>query len=214
MNAGALHVIDHVYVFGDPAGPELPALAALGLAPDLHRRHVGQGTANACFGFADGYLELLWLVDEQEARDPLVKPLGLHERARWRETGASPLGIAVRPSVRGGQPPFPAWDYRPSYVPDDMTILMACNSGVLGEPLLFQIDRPFATFGQNQRLRHRRLQRVTVTVRDLAPMSLLRELSVPGLCLRDGTAPLLELEFAGAKSEADLRPTLPLLLRW
>lgn len=214
MNGANVHAIDHLYVFVDPAGPELAALAAQGLAPDLHRRHTGQGTANACFGFADGYLELLWLADEREARDPLVRPLGLHERARWRETGASPLGIGLRPSVVGGQPPFPAWDYRPSHVPNGTTIAMACNSGVLGEPLLFQIDRPFVAFGQNQRLRHRHLLRALVTVRDLAPMSLLRELSVPGLVLRDGTAPLLELEFAGAIGVADLRPTLPLVLRW
>jgi hypothetical protein len=207
-------VVDHVLLWCAVDAPELAALRAHGLDVDSRRRHDGQGTANACIGFADGYLELLWLDDDAAARDPLVKPLGLHERARWRETGASPFGLAVRPAAPGTPPPFAAWDYRPRYVPPGMSIAMACNSGVLGEPLLFQIDRPFAPLPGKHALSQRRLQRATLTVRDLAPMSLWRDVVVPGVVVRDGAEPLLELEFADATRTTDLRPALPLLLRW
>ncbi|MFY9345268.1 MAG: VOC family protein [Planctomycetota bacterium] len=206
--------LDHLAVFCSVDAPEAAALLALGLAIDVRRQHAGQGTANACIGFADGYLELLWLHDEQAARDPMVKPLGLSERARWRATGASPFAIALRPAAPAEPPPFPSWDYRPTFLPAGMRLAMACNSGVLGEPLLFQLDRPFVPLGGSHRLANRRLVTATVTIRDLAPMSLLHEVAVPGLVLRDGNEPLLELEFDAARATADLRPGLPLVLRW
>jgi hypothetical protein len=203
-----VHRLDHLFLFCAAGAPELAALTQIGLTADLRRRHQGQGTANVCIGFADGYLELLWLADDQEARLPLVKPLGLHERSRWRETGASPFGLCVRPDAPGTPPPFPTWDYAPAYLPGGLTIAMACNSGVLGEPLLFQVDRPFTAIGGGHALATRRLRQATVGVRDLAPMSL----------LRDAPAPLLELEFELAGADAarsfDLRPALPLVLRF
>jgi hypothetical protein len=206
------HALDHLFVFCRDGAPELSALQAHGLAADLRRDHQGQGTQNACLGFRNGYLELLWLHDEQAARDPHVKPLGLHERARWRDTAASPFGICVRPDTNGLPPPFPTWDYRPRYLPAGMTIDMACNSGVLGEPLLFRIDRPFVAFGSH-RLASRTLRQATLATPDLAPMSLLRDVAMPGLRLIDGDAHLLELEFDDAREQIDLRPALPLRLR-
>lgn len=214
-HATAGWVVDHVFVWCAAASPELLHLERQGLAAGVRREHRGQGTANACVGFADSYLELLWLADEAAARDPHVRPLGLSERARWRETGASPFGIALRPRGAVGESlPFVAWDYRPAYLPPELVIHMACNSGVLGEPLLFAIDRPFAPFGVPHRLANARLQKTIVTVVDQAPMSLLRDLAVPGLELRDGPEPLLEMEFAGAGAlTLDLRPQLPVALR-
>ncbi len=213
--------VDHVFAWCAVGAPELALLERAGLAVGVRREHRGQGTANACIGFADGYLELLWLADDAAARDPHVRPLGLSERARWRETGASPFGIALRPRTTPATSlPFVAWDYRPAYLPPDLTIHMACNSGVLGEPLLFAIDRPFAPFGVRHRFADARLRRATVTVVDLAPVSLLRDVAVAGLLLREGAEPLLELELGGGggggavgSAPIDLRPHLPLVLR-
>jgi Glyoxalase-like domain len=207
-----MHAIDHLFVFCRPQAPELTTLQAHGLLPGLRRDHPGQGTANVCIGFADAYLELLWLADETAARDPHVKPLGLQERARWRETGASPFGIAVRPEPAGAAPPFVPWDYRPSYLPPGMSIAMACNSGVLGEPLLFQVDRPYQSFGPRP-WSARRLVLAELVVPDLAPMSLLREVRVPGLRISDGPVARLDLHFDGAgTSPLDLQPSLPMRL--
>ena len=113
----------------------------------------------------------------------------------------------------GAAPPFVPWDYRPAYLPAGLSIDMACNSGVLGEPLLFQVDRPFTPFGVAHALHDRRLTRVVVTVPLLAPMSILREVQVPGLEFRDGDAALLELTLAPTRGNTiDLRPQLPLVL--
>ncbi len=209
-----MHVLDHLFVFCDRDAPEQKALAAHGMAVGVRRQHRGQGTANACIGFANAYLELLWLDDEAGSRDPHVKPLGLQERSRWRETGASPFGVCVRPTTAGAEPPFVAWDYRPAWLPPGMSLPMACNSGVLGEPLLFAVDRPFVPFGVPHRFAARTLERAVVTVHDMAPMSLLREVRVAGLEIRDGREPAMELWFDGGRGETvDLRPALPLVLR-
>jgi hypothetical protein len=208
-----MHAVDHIYVFCDRQAPEQRLLAAHGLAVGVRREHPGQGTANVCFGFADAYLELLWLDDEVAARDPMVKPLGLHERSRWRELSASPFGICLRATAAGAAPPFVAWPYRPSYLPPDTHIEMACNSGVIGEPLLFAVDRPFQPFGVPHALADRRLGEVVVTVPDLAPMSLLHDVAVPGLRIQAGAEHLLELTLLPATGRRiDLRPQLPLVL--
>jgi hypothetical protein len=210
-----MHVVDHVFVFCDRDAPERRHLIAAGLQVGVQREHRGQGTANACFGFRDAYLELLWLADEAGARDVMVKPLGLQERARWRESNASPFGVCLRPGAAGETTPFAAWPYRPGYLPAGTSISMACNSGVIGEPMLFAIDRPFQPFGVPHALADRRLAEVVITVPDLAPMSLLRELSVPTLQLRDGDAHLLELKFAEPVGRhLDLRPHLPAVIAW
>lgn len=207
-----MHAIDHLFVFCRPLAPEFDHLRRHGLQAGLRRAHTGQGTANLCIGFADAYLELLWLDDEHAARNAHSKPLGLHERARWRETGASPFGIAVRPERTGSPPPFVPWDYHPDYLPPGQSIAMACNSGVLGEPLLFQIDRPYVPFGP-QPWSARRLVAAELVVPDLAPMSLLRPVQVRGLRIVDGPAHRLDLHFGGAGgAPIDLQPALPVRL--
>ncbi|HEX5053613.1 MAG TPA: VOC family protein [Planctomycetota bacterium] len=209
-----MHVIDHVFVFCGRGAPEQQLLVAKGLRVGVQRQHPGQGTANVCFGFANAYLELLWLDSEAEARLPMVRPLGLQERARWRETNASPFGVCVRPVSPGAVPPFVQWDYRPAYLPPGLTIQMACNSGVLGEPMLFAVDRPFQPFDTGHGMAGAQLAQTTITVPDLAPMSLLREVAVPGLSIQAGPEPLMELSFEhGGGAVLDLRPQLPLVLR-
>jgi len=208
-----MHAVDHVFVFCDRGAPEQQHLAAAGLQVGVRREHRGQGTANVCFGFGDAYLELLWLDDEAGARQPMVKPLGLQERARWQQTNASPFGVCLRPTAAGARPPFVAWPYRPGYLPADTSIQMACNSGVIGEPMLFAFDRPFQPFGVPHALAQHRLAEVVVTVPDLAPMSLLREVKVPGLRIQAGDQHLMELHLQPANGRRiDLRPHLPLVL--
>lgn len=213
--------IDHFFVFTRLDAPEQQRLIEAGLAIGTRREHRGQGTQNVCFSFADSYLELIWLADEQGARDPMVKPLGLYERMHWRDHRASPFGICVKPEQAGAEPPFAHWDYRPEYLPADASIRMGCNSGVIGEPILFQLDRAGdateATTDAHALSRHR-LHKLKVTTPALAPMSLLHDLKVDGLELVAGSEHLMEVELRdGATAngnELDLRPELPVVLRW
>ncbi|MFL5355984.1 VOC family protein [Archangium sp.] len=127
----------HVFVFIERGAPEAARLEAAGLRESVRRRHVGQGTANVCYCFDNAFLELVWAEDEAELTGPTVARTRLAERARWRETGASPFGIALRTAP--DQPlPFPTWDYRPPYLPAGMAIPVALASEDPRQPMVFR----------------------------------------------------------------------------
>jgi hypothetical protein len=216
--------IDHIYVFTRVNAPEQQRLVDRGLCVGSHRDHAGQGTRNACFAFAGSYLELLWLEDDKAAHNVMAKPLGLYERMHWRTHKASPFGICVRPDSSepegaAAEPPFAHWDYRPDYLPEGVHIAMGCNSGVIGEPLLFQINRPFQPFGEEHTLSQFHIEKLVVTTPGLAPMSMLHEVTIDRLELRTGEEHLMEVTLRNAdlaigNEVLDLRPDLPVILRW
>src|SRR5262249_52786878 len=110
--------LDHVFLWVSAGGPEAERLAALGLTEGKPNRHVGQGTACRRFFFANTFLELLWVENPEETQGPLVSPLHFWERWSGRGSGTCPFGLIFRPaSGADTAPPFPAWDYRPPYLP-------------------------------------------------------------------------------------------------
>jgi hypothetical protein len=100
--------LDHLFLLTTPAAPEVAALAALGLTPTYRRTHVGQGTANVCYAFANAFLEVLWVTDAAEAQSPPVARMQLAARAAWPTGQSSPFGIAWRPTARGAHH-VPTW---------------------------------------------------------------------------------------------------------
>jgi hypothetical protein len=107
--------LDHVFMAVDDAVDAERTLTGFGLAFGLHAVHHGQGTANACAFFDNAYLELLWRHDEAELQSARVRSLGLQERLRWRETGACPLGVALR--APDPLPTIPTWAYEAGFLP-------------------------------------------------------------------------------------------------
>ncbi|WP_146647095.1 VOC family protein [Labilithrix luteola] len=123
---GAPFVLDHVFVFARPGGPEASALAALGLTDGEGKTHLGQGTANRCFFFQSAFLELIWVHDEQEARSAAIARTGLWEHSQYRQTGACPFGICLRAAEpENSAPPFETWGDRPPHVPTGSEIPVA-----------------------------------------------------------------------------------------
>jgi glyoxalase-like protein len=227
--------------------PEAARLTALGLVEGSPNTHPGQGTACRRFFFANAYLELLFVVDEAEARAEPARATRLFERWSRRRSGASPFGIVLRPADRasdsaadlplggsraaeGGSatkavtsaPPFPTWSYRPAYLPPGFAIEVAAGTP-LDEPELFYI--PFAR-------RPDRIGREPIAHGVPAAEITAVGIGVPGLGARSAAARAVEeigpvafapadehhmiLTFdAGARgAAADLRPDLPLVLRW
>ena len=123
----------HLFVFVDDRAVALAALDTCGLAESFRRTHDGQGTANVCACFDNAYLELLWPEDQGALASVSVARTRLAERSRWRETGASPFGIGLR-----GRIPFPTWEYRPPYLPEDVGIAIALGSEDPRQPFLFR----------------------------------------------------------------------------
>ena len=85
--------LDHVFCFSSPLLPEVDMLSRYQFLIGLGRNHPGQGTANRCVMFKKNYLELIYLYSEDESKKNQLK---LYRRANWKQTGASPFGIALR----------------------------------------------------------------------------------------------------------------------
>jgi len=204
--------VDHVFVFARRGAPERRRLLEHGLDIGAERRHQCQGTQNVCFGFADCYLELIWVCDDHEARSPQIAPLQLFERNSWRERAASPFGVCVR--VEPDEPtPFASWPFRPDYLPDGMRFDMARNHDAVQEPLLFALDRAMPAFPTEHARSGARLRELRITT-PLARDSLLRDVAVDGLVFVEGDEHRLELTLDDGRERLDLRPELPLVLRW
>jgi len=216
--------VDHVFICVENPQAAERALADFGLQFGRRRIHQGQGTANACVFFDNAYLELLWRHDDDELQSQVVRPVGLWERVRWRETGASPFGVAFRPE--NGEVPIETWPYDAPFLPEGTNIPIVTPQFMWREPLVFLSLTSQAPVtlpsGRQPPLEHRgarrRLTRVTVCGPEaprLSPgLSMLRELGVLGL--KPAAEHHLELEWDGATSGEfhDFRPTVPLVLRW
>ncbi len=208
--------IDHVLIFDDPGGPAAARLEAFGLTRGGSWTHPGQGTANHCYFFDNGYLELVWIADRVEAAAPVVRPLGLAERAGWRTDGTSPFGIAL--AMADGDrtpPPFPTFTYRAPYLPAGAAIAVAESLADADAPLVFRI--PAGRRGAVQPAGgFRRISDLWLTL-PAATGTEMQALQDLGLVrLRQGPGHHLEIAFDGAPRgrREDFRPALPLSIRY
>jgi len=145
------------------------------------------------------------------------------ERVRWRETGASPFGVALRPE--NGEVPLETWPYEAPFLPEGTNIPIVTPRFMWNEPLVFlYVSQPPVTAPSERqpprehRGERRRLTRVTVcgpeAPRPSRGLSMLGSLGVLGL--KPAAEHHLELDWDGATSGGfhDFRPTVPLVLRW
>ena len=215
---------DHVFICSENPAEAERALTDFGLQFGRRRIHRGQGTANACAFFDNAYLELLWRHDDDELQSEAVGPVGLWQRVRWRETGASPFGIAFRPE--GGEVPVETWPYLAPFLPGGANLPIVTPRFQWREPLTFisLTSQAPATLPPERRppLDHRgghhRLTAVTIYKPEGQEISVgLKDLCKLGaLALKPAAEHHIELELDDARrSEShDFRPTLPLVLRW
>jgi hypothetical protein len=127
----------HIFVLVEPEAPQSSILETAGLRESYRRQHSGQGTANVCYCFDNAYLELLWVTNAEELNAPAIVRTRLAERARWRETGASPFGIGLRSALPDRPLPFPTWTFAPPYLPPGLTIPVSTASEDPRHPFVF-----------------------------------------------------------------------------
>jgi glyoxalase-like protein len=211
--------LDHVFFATTDAEAVEKALADFGIAFTERRVHSGQGTANACAVFENAFFEVLRPHDLAELRSSAVQPLGLEERMRWRETGASPFGLCFRGESCSF--PFETWQYQAAYLPAGSGIPIVTPAGLHTDPLVFissQAKR--STDGSPEHHGARRtLTRVTVErAASATPLSSgVRWFVENGfLSLRDGRTHLLELEWDhGREGKSQAFPAaVPIIVRW
>lgn len=218
--------IDHVFICCDVGGAEGDALVAAGLVEGSAHRHAGQGTANRRFFFRNAMLELLWVHDKREAHREPAWRTQLWERWDGRADEACPFGFCWRPGSDGaGEPPFPTWDYRPPYLPDEHRICVADDT-TLREPMWFFIE--FGRRPDSQPREAREPLDHGAGLRELTSVVLVApdpdQWSDAGDAVREsglitvvpGRDYCLELVFDGGKKgeQVDFRFDLPLILRW
>jgi hypothetical protein len=208
--------------FGQP--PEAAALARLGFREGPGNRHPGQGTACRRFFFQDQYLELLWVCDPVEARNEATQPTRLWDRWSARRDGACPFGIVLRTcsdDTLTCQSPFPTWPYSPGYLPKGFSIRVA-KATPMTEPELFILETPPGHAGAPKPGPHVASITYVTDVRIGTPITAAASTAVEWaassglLSLERSEHFVLRLTFDGASSgrETDLRPELPLALRW
>ena len=190
-------------------------MVELGFTEGAGRAHAGQGTANRRFFFVNAMFECLWMTDEADLKSRAIRQTRLWERFNGE---ALPFGVCIRPMTRGAKAPFESWVYRPPYLPDGVGIHVAHHTP-LTEPMWFYVD---VAPPENESPSHangaRRLSSVCIRGPGLDTTSAAaRQLIDRNLVsLRVAERPALQVEFddRAQQESADLRPELPLLLRW
>jgi glyoxalase-like protein len=101
--------LDHVWIVASPGAPERKLLEDAGFTiAAKQNRHEGQGTSSITVEFINGYLELIW-VDDAVPGSPVVLEK-FRNRAQWRTSGWSPIGIGLHRVGDDQDPlPWPSW---------------------------------------------------------------------------------------------------------
>jgi hypothetical protein len=212
--------LDHLFICVTEEAPEAESLIQFGLREGSPNQHPGQGTANRRFFFAHAMLELIWVSNASEAQSELSRRTLLYERWSARGKGASPFGICIRPCTpQTTGLPFPGWEYRPRYLPDPLSILVA-EAGV-DEPMWFYLSFVRSSFHEERFMQHpigiRELTALRLTTPSpLSSAGARRVLESGILSTQPGPAHNLEIEFdRGQRNQVkDFRPQLPLMFRF
>jgi hypothetical protein len=207
--------LDHLFVSTAPGAPEAGKFVQFGLHEGPPNQHPGQGTANRRFAFANAMIELFWVSDAREARSQSARPTLLWERWSGREHNASPFGICLRPvDPQDTGLPFPAWEYRPAYLPDPL--VMHIGDVGIEEPMWVYLS--FMRRAQREQwfIEHpigiREITGLTLTTPVPLRSNVSQKIVESGvLATRTGATSLLEIEFDGnrRKEQMDFRPHLP-----
>ena len=114
--------IDHLFVFSDNHGEEADGLVALGFTEGSSRVHPGQGTVNRKFYVDNGFIEILWVQNEEEMKNGPAREISLWERSRTKATGASPFGLCLVNDETTDELFSSSTKYQPAYFPQGMAI--------------------------------------------------------------------------------------------
>ncbi len=164
-------------------------------------------------------IELFWVSDASEAQSQSTRRTLLWERWSGREHNASPFGICLRPvDPKDTGLPFPAWEYRPAYLPDPL--VMHIGDVGIEEPMWVYLS--FMRRAQRKQwfIEHpigiREITGLTLTSPVPLRSSVAQRIVGSGvLAARTGATSLLEIEFDGnrRKEHVDFRPHLPFIFQ-
>lgn len=210
--------LDHLFILTEPGAPVAEKITEIGLVEGNANTHPGQGSANRRFFLENFTIELLYISNEDEARQGLGRDLRLLDR--YQSQKACPYGIVSRVTEPGTAPEFNSWKYYPDYFNGDLCFYVGVNSDCLSEPLCIcmppelplknKIPEQYANKGW-------RLSSVEIAVpvekpsEELACFAAMESVKIRfgqphqmTLCLNHGEN----------RKSLDLNPVLPLVIQW
>lgn len=224
--------LDHIFIFTQENERLADSLQAFGLSEGTPNAHPGQGTACRRFFFQNAYLELVWVENQEEARNTAFAKAKLFERSQYYFTDYCPFGLCFRAENLSDKP-FTllfddAWRYYSSFLPQGQFANIASNENFTAEPLLFEV--PFFGIAPNnyplekqQILEHERGFKEVTAVSLTLPITInnvstaMKKVLLESVVnVSEGVKYCVTLEFDGAKTGATqaFYPLGPLTLRW
>ena len=131
--------IDHIFIFSKNDGKEADKLVEFGLTEGSNRIHPGQGTTNRKFYFENFFLEVLWVIDENEIRSDLTSKTKLWERSQFDKNQFSPFGLCLVNFKLTDKLFEQSEIYQPNYFPKGMSIDIITNENNPNLPWTFRL---------------------------------------------------------------------------
>lgn len=119
--------IDHIFIFSNKNGKEADVLIDFGFIEGSSRIHPGQGTTNRKFYFGNFFLEILWVINEQEIQSEITSITKLWERSQFKKNDYSPYGLCLVNSNSTDKIFSESEIYQPNYFPKGMSIDIITN---------------------------------------------------------------------------------------
>lgn len=224
--------LDHIFIFTQHAEQVASALQSFGLSEGTANVHPGQGTACRRFFFQNAYIELAWVINIAEIKNPVIERTKLWERSQHSLTHFCPFGLCFRTNQQPEQAVDlifeDGWRYHSSYLPEGQFANIASNEDFPAEPMLFEM--PF--FGlapkdypleKKQSLTHatgfHQLTKVSFTlpapINDFS-MAFRKVLQEGAIQVSVGETYSATLEFDDGKQGElkDFNPLIPLRITW
>lgn len=235
--------MDHFNIWvNDPqkAKQKLTDIGFTSVPDSLSAIHHGQGTAGRYFNFLNGYLELIFVYDEEELKANNAKndELDFTARANFENNGASPFSIALKvKDYEVDKIPFEKIRYHQEWMEPDVAIFSAKNSNAhLMEPSVFVVypeieSDMFETLSDLKNIpeeyafarsfyKHPNGAKkvtdiiISTTDADLSTETMTALNGIGNISVKNGEAHLMELYFDHncQGKNFDLRPDLPLII--
>ena len=209
--------LDHFFIQVHKDAPETQTLIALGFHHSGHfNRHIGLGTKGTYFNFENISIELLWIEDEAEFASASLM------------FGRPPFGFAFHHNKAGVSAPLPFetnafhWDW----MPPDSFLHFAKRDPASLEPLFFVVpdgiafpeednDMPSELTAHPLGIKQLSTLRVIIPSQELSATAQLLSANT-NVKIENGSESRLELTFDNEAQGkiVDVRPTLPLLIRY
>jgi len=229
LASGGSVALDHVWIMVSPSAPQRAALERAGFQISREvNHHEGTGTSSIPVEFDNGYLELIWLDPAVPISPGLERAAEKYkQRMLWRTSGWCPFGIGLRRTTTQNVAfPFPTWSWTADWMPKGSSMEMLTPRDDTRSPALFVEPLSFTdTKEQAARaaLYHHAIgvHRITAVrlvspkaYQRIVPITYLEERHLLSVAADDQWR--LELTFDDGKKgkSADLRPDLPLIVRY